>query len=134
MLKQILNSTMIAAIALAATATAPALAHGDRGYRDYRPYQVGNYYDGDRYYGDRDDRRYREYRGDRRYYGRSRGRGYSYNGCDKGTGGTVIGAVAGGLAGHELAGRGGDRTLGIILGAGIGAVAGRAIDRSDNRC
>ncbi len=77
----------------------------------------------------RNDRRYgndRRYRGnDRRYRGNQR--------CyDKGNGGLAIGGVAGGLAGNAIAGRG-DRTIGTILGAGVGALAGRAIDRSDGR-
>jgi Glycine zipper 2TM domain len=66
-------------------------------------------------------------------------RGYDnsgYNGgyCrrDKGTGGAIIGAVAGGLAGREIARR--DRTAGTIIGAAVGALAGRAIDKSDSPC
>jgi uncharacterized protein YcfJ len=113
-----------AAISLAAiAASAPASAQswdqrssgydrrGDYGYQqvDYR----------------RDRRGYRnnrsQYRGNRRCY-------------DKGNGGLAIGGIAGGLLGHEIAGRG-DRTLGAILGAGVGALAGRAIDKSDGaRC
>lgn len=84
---------------------------------------AGSYYGYDQRY--RDDRRYynnRRYREDRRYYNNQR--------CKDGDGGTVIGAVAGGLLGHTVAGRG-DRTLGAVLGAGVGALAGRAIDRSD---
>ena len=54
------------------------------------------------------------------------GRGYR---CDKGTGGTIIGAIAGGLLGNGIAGRG-DRGAGTIIGAGVGALAGRAIDRN----
>jgi hypothetical protein len=76
----------------------------------------------------------RGYRTDHQYRGQ---RGYrdGYR-CDRGTGGTIIGAIAGGLLGHEVAGRRGDRTMGVIIGAGVGAVAGRAIDRSSggNRC
>ena len=76
----------------------------------------------------------RGYRTDHQYRGQ---RGYrdGYR-CDRGTGGTIIAAIAGGLLGHEVAGRRGDRTMGVIIGAGVGAVAGRAIDRSSggNRC
>jgi hypothetical protein len=90
----------------------PRYGHYDRGY-----YGGRGYYRGDRYYG-------RGY--DRRSYG---GRGYCR---DKGTGGTIIGAIAGGLLGHEI-GNGrydrGDGTTGAIVGAGVGALAGRAIDR-----
>ena len=48
--------------------------------------------------------------------------------------GTIIGAIAGGLLGHEVAGRRGDRTTGTIIGGAVGAVAGRAIDKGDGRC
>lgn len=40
--------------------------------------------------------------------------------------GTVVGAVAGGLAGNALS-HGGGRTGGTIIGAGLGAVAGHQI-------
>ncbi len=52
---------------------------------------------------------------------------------DNGTTGLVIGAGVGALAGHELAGRG-DRTLGAILGGAVGAVIGREIDRGSLKC
>lgn len=52
---------------------------------------------------------------------------------DNGTTGLVIGGVVGGVAGHEIAGRG-DKTLGTIIGAGVGAIAGREIDRGSARC
>ncbi|WP_405053305.1 glycine zipper 2TM domain-containing protein [Sphingomonas sp. BE137] len=39
-----------------------------------------------------------------------------------------MGAIAGGLLGNVIAG-GGDRTLGTVLGAGGGALAGRAIQK-----
>ncbi|WP_404710828.1 glycine zipper 2TM domain-containing protein [Sphingomonas sp. MMS24-J13] len=48
--------------------------------------------------------------------------------CDRGTGGTILGAIAGGLIGNAAAGRG-DRGAGTVVGAGVGALAGRAIDR-----
>ncbi len=83
---------------------------------------AASYYGYDQRY--RSDRRYnnRNYRNDRRYYNNQR--------CKDGDGGTVIGAVAGGLLGNQVAGRG-DRLVGTVLGAGVGALAGRAIDRSD---
>lgn len=86
---------------------------------------AASYYGYDQRY--RDDRRYRN---DRRYSNRNDRRYYNNQRCKDGDGGTVIGAVAGGLLGHQVAGRG-DRTLGAVLGAGVGALAGRAIDRSD---
>ncbi|WP_255454626.1 glycine zipper 2TM domain-containing protein [Parasphingopyxis sp. CP4] len=98
--------------------------------RDYRrDYRRGDYYEGrgyrrgDYYSNGYDRRRYR----DRRYYrGRCR---------DNGTGGTVIGGIAGALLGREIArdrgryGRRGDGTAGAIIGGVAGALAGRAIDR-----
>lgn len=117
-----------AALAMGLTALVPAAPaaaqsrgyYGDRHYdREYRNY-------------DRRDRGYdRSYRGyDRRHYNNR-----NYRRCDNGDGGTVIGAVAGGLLGNQVAGRG-DRLLGTVLGGAVGAVAGRAIDRSDSprRC
>ena len=110
-----MKKTFVTLIATATLATGfaavPAAAnHGhDRGngYSDY---------DNRGYYGDRrDDRNYRNKR------------------CDKGTGGTVIGAVVGGLAGREDARRG-NKTEGSIIGAAVGALAGRAIDKADSSC
>ena len=83
------------------------------------------------YYSDRSDRGYsdrRVYRGSDRSYRNYRAR----QKCQDGDGGTIIGAIAGGLLGNEVAegrrGRG-DGTAGAIIGAGVGALAGRAIDR-----
>lgn len=113
-----------AALAMGTAALIPATPAAAQRYeryeRDYR---------GDRY--DRYDRGYQqEYRGyDRGYRGDYR-RGYRDRRCNN-DGGTVIGAIAGGLLGNTVAGRG-DRLLGTVLGAGAGALAGRAIDRSDD--
>ena len=52
---------------------------------------------------------------------------------DNGTTGLVIGAGVGALAGHEIAGSG-DRTPGAILGGAVGAVVGREIDRGSLSC
>ncbi|MBT0666936.1 glycine zipper 2TM domain-containing protein [Novosphingobium profundi] len=52
---------------------------------------------------------------------------------DNGTTGLLIGAGVGALAGHELAGNG-DRTLGAVLGGVLGGALGREIDRGDIRC
>ena len=103
----------------------------DRAYDARGDYERG-YYDRagygrpDRGYG-RPDRGYvpppRGYRGrGPRYDDRPRYR------CDRGTGGTIIGAIAGGLLGNAVVGRG-DRAIGTIAGAGAGALAGRAVDR-----
>jgi len=61
------------------------------------------------------------------------GRGAAYRQsyrCDRGTGGTIIGAIAGGLLGNAAVGHHGDRTAGSIAGAGVGALLGRSIDRN----
>ena len=110
-----------------------------------------------RAYGRRDkdryrDRRYRDRRYDRRvrvYDDRGRyvqprritrnsyvwrGRdGRYYCKRDNGTTGLIIGAGVGALAGSELAGRG-DKTLGAILGGVLGGVIGREIDRGSLSC
>jgi len=129
MLRKIIAA--VAATTAVFTATVPMAAQAQ--YYGGRYEQVRDWR-GDRgYYGDRGYRRdgyYRDrgYSRDRGYYRGDRGR------CrDKGTGGTIIGAIAGGLLGHEI-GNGrydrGDGTTGAILGAGVGALAGRAIDRN----
>jgi uncharacterized protein YcfJ len=111
-----------AAFAMGAAALVPAApAMAQR-------YDRGGYDQYNRGY-DARDRGYqnRSYRGqDRRY---NNNRRYQ-DPCRDGNGGLAIGAIAGGLAGHTIAGRG-DRTLGAILGGAVGALAGRAIDRSD---
>mgnify|MGYP001950623457 FL=1 len=105
----------LAATALTGVMATPAEAHRKR----HNHYHDRSYDDG--YY----DRRQSRSRYDRRTHYRQR--------CDRGRGGTVIGAVAGGLLGNEVARRG-DKTIGTILGAAVGAVAGRAIDKSDDPC
>src|SRR3546814_14599252 len=109
-----------------ATTAAPtaALAH-DRGkHHWHKKHDRGHYRD--RGY-DRDRGYYRDagyYRGDRRYSGYRCKR-------DNGTGGLVIGAIAGGLLGNEIAR---DKTAGTIIGGGVGALAGRPNDkRSEER-
>ena len=61
--------------------------------------------------------------------------GYYDRRCrNDGTGGAIIGGVAGGLLGNAIAGHG-DKTLGTVLGAGGGALAGNAIARNgSHRC
>ena len=122
--------TSIGALVLAATAVTgfsatPAMAGGRDNYND------GYYSRGDRY-DDRYDRR--EYRRGDRYYQNNNRNNYNYQRCNNsGTGGTIIGAVAGGLLGDQVARRG-SRTEGTIIGAAVGALAGRAIDKSGNNC
>lgn len=72
------------------------------------------------------------YRQARQDDGESRRR-YYHRGCrgNDGTGGLIVGGLAGGLLGHEIAR---DRTVGTLLGGGLGAIAGRAIDRNGQHC
>ena len=72
---------------------------------------------------DYDDRGYRG-----RGYDDDRGRYRDHRRCRDGTGGAIIGAIAGGLLGNAVAGYG-DRTAGTIIGGGVGALAGNAIGR-----
>lgn len=51
---------------------------------------------------------------------------------DNGVGGAVIGGLIGGVAGHEIAGRG-DKVIGTVAGAAVGAIAGAAIDKAEDR-
>ena len=121
----------IAALMSTATLGLAAPAAAQNGYYDRDGYSS---YDA-RY--NRDNRRYdrRDYRSyDRRDYRNYDRRNYrNYRQCDNGTGGTIIGAIAGGLAGHEIAGRG-DKTVGTIIGGAVGAIAGRAIDKGNDGC
>lgn len=114
MFKPILAAAALAVTSTALVAPAPAMAqsrswHQDDGYYGYQ--QVG-------------------YRDNRRHRNANRYRHSNRRCSDKGNGGLAIGGVVGALAGNQIAGRG-DRTLGTVLGAGVGALAGRAIDRSD---
>ncbi len=102
-----------AGVATTAAGVAMIVAGTDHGWRGDRWHGGGRYYYGGGYGG---------YYGGGPYY---RGRYYH---CDRGDGGTVIGAIAGGLLGNSVAGYG-DRTAGTVIGAGVGALAGRAIDR-----
>ena len=107
---------------------ARAYGRRDRDRRDYRD---------DRRYRDRvyDDRgRYYEprrlSRGDRVWRGRD---GNYYCQRDNGTTGLIIGAGVGALAGRAIDTRG-DRTTGTLLGAIAGGLLGREIDRGEVRC
>jgi len=114
-----------AAFALGAVTLIPATPAMAQRYDRSSSYdRYGNDYQNQGY----QDRRYdnRSYRGQDRYYNNR-----VQHRCKDGDVGTAIGAVAGGLAGHTIAGRRGDQTLGAILGGVVGALAGRAIDKSD---
>ncbi len=126
MLRKTIAAAAIAAISL--TTVVPTAAFAKSHHRYERGYKHNNY------------RNAQYYRGDNRYYRDNRSarnnrnyRGGYYCKRDSGTTGLLIGGLAGGLLGNEVAGRG-DRTVGAVLGAGVGALAGRAIDRSDSRC
>lgn len=118
-------ATAVASLAIASASPAFARHYYNDGYQ--RDYNDG-YYQNSRY-DNRNDGRY-----DDRDYDYRNSRNARNNQCrGSGTGGTIIGAIAGGLLGRAVVGRRGDRTAGLIVGAGAGALAGRAIDKSDNR-
>jgi uncharacterized protein YcfJ len=102
------------------------------GAYDYnRPDPAYGGYDASRYYRD-DNRRYRERRlsrNDRVYRGKD-GRYYCRH--SDGTTGLVVGGIAGGVLGNIIA-PGGSETLGTLLGAAGGALAGRAIERGNDK-
>lgn len=52
--------------------------------------------------------------------------------CQKRTNGTVIGALAGGLLGNTVAGRG-DRTEGTLIGAGVGGLVGNQVSKCNHK-
>ena len=121
-----MRNTLVLACAAAATTLSGCATYGGGGYgagpssdgyweREYRP---GDYAER----GLRDD--------DTIYRGRD---GRYYCKRDDGSTGLVVGGIAGGVLGNIIA-PGGSKTLGTILGAAGGAVAGRAIDRNDARC
>lgn len=86
-----------------------------------------------------DDRRYggdRDYRQSSYYDGPVwRGRDGRYR-CRRsnGTVGLLVGGAVGGVIGHEIVGRHGDKTAGTIIGMAGGALIGRSIDRNGSRC
>ena len=49
--------------------------------------------------------------------------------CDRGSAGTILGAIAGGLLGNAAIGRHGNHAAGMLAGAGAGALIGHATDR-----
>jgi hypothetical protein len=122
-----------AAVAASALTVMPAAAEA----QSYGYYNQGYGYNGryvDPRYAQRYNQRYyngynpyNSYNGQTYYQGR-----YNYNygyRCNSGSTGTIIGAIAGGLLGSQVAGRG-DRAIGAIVGGAAGALAGREIDRS----
>jgi hypothetical protein len=90
------------------------------------------YWDASKHYR-HDERRYRPRRMGRndRVYRGSDNRYYCKR--DDGTTGLIVGGVTGGVLGNVIA-PGGSKTLGTIIGAGAGALIGRAIDDGDIVC
>jgi hypothetical protein len=135
------TSLVLAATAITGFSAAPAAArHNDNGYYDrdgyyerddYREHRASRYDRNDGY--DRYDRYDRNDRHDRSDRYDNDDRRYSRNRCSNGTGGLIIGGAAGGLLGNQIAGRG-DRTVGTIIGAAVGALGGRALDKASSNC
>jgi uncharacterized protein YcfJ len=125
-------ATAVASLAIASASPAFARHYYNDGYQ--RDYNDG-YYQNSRY-DSRNNGRYDSRYDDRDYGYRNSRNARDYQCRGSGTGGTIIGAIAGGLLGRAVVGRRGDRTAGVIVGAGAGALAGRAIDKSSdrNRC
>jgi len=143
-MRKILSAAMIAAFVLPALPVAAdpppwAPAHGRRAKdaeRDYRE-DRDDYRDRDRdrdYYNYREDHRHharRVVRYEERVYRGDDGRYYCHR--SDGTTGLIVGAVAGGLIGNQLA-RGKSATLGTLLGAGAGALIGEAVEKDTVYC
>ena len=128
--------TAVAALLLASfVGTPPAWADPQgrgRGRGHAKQEAREEYWDAAKHYR-HDERRYhprrlgrndRVYRGsDNRYYCKR----------DDGTTGLIVGGVTGGVLGNIIA-PGGSKTLGTLIGAGAGALIGRAIDDGDIVC
>ena len=99
---------------------------------DYNRYEQGyNSYNADRYY--RDGRYYPDRRmssNERIYRGQN---GQYYCRRSDGTTGLIIGGGIGALAGNQID-LGGSRTVRTIIGGAAGAIIGRQIDRGGMRC
>jgi len=108
----------------------------NRDWRQYNRYDYNRPPPGGAYYADdyyRDSRYYRERRltrNDRIYRGRD---GRYYCRRSDGTTGLIIGAGVGALLGNALDG-GRSSLLGTLIGAGVGGLAGREIERGNVRC
>ncbi|TPG13645.1 glycine zipper 2TM domain-containing protein [Sphingomonas oligophenolica] len=107
------------------------LGSGYSAYDYNRPDPSYNGYYADRYY--TQNSRYGERRmanNDRVYVGQN---GQYYCRRPDGTTGLIVGGIAGGALGALIT-SGGSQTLGTLLGAAGGAIAGRAIDRNNVKC
>jgi hypothetical protein len=126
--------TAVAALLLVSfVGVSPALADSQGRGRGHAKHDAREeYWDASKHY-KHDERRYhprrlgrndRVYRGsDNRYYCKR----------DDGTTGLIVGGITGGVLGNVIA-PGGSKTLGTIIGAGAGALIGRAIDDGDIVC
>jgi hypothetical protein len=104
--------------------------YGRPGYNSQGSYGQSGYQGRGRESRREGERRRRLAENDRIYRGED---GRYYCKRDDGTEGTIIGGLAGGVLGNIIA-PGGSKTLGTILGAGAGALGGRAIDRNSVEC
>ena len=136
-MRKILSIAMTAAFLLPAMPVAAdpplwAPAHGRRAKEAEREYRRDERHDERFYY--QDDHRHHERRRVRyeeAVYRGDDGRYYCHR--SDGTTGLIVGAVAGGLIGNQLA-RGKSATLGTVLGAGAGALIGQAIEKDTVYC
>lgn len=123
-----------AVIALTGCATGGGYDDTSRTWRQYdynRPDPAYGGYDAGRYYRESKVQRERRLSQNERIYRGQDGRYYCRR--SDGTTGLIAGALAGGVLGNIIA-PGDSETLGTVLGAGAGALAGRAIDRNSARC
>jgi hypothetical protein len=129
----ILGSIVLSALPAAADPPPWAPAHGRRAKDAERDYREREYRDEGRFTY-RDDHRHHErriVRYDEAVYRGDDGRYYCHR--SDGTTGLIVGGIAGGLIGSQLA-RGRSAALGTILGAGAGALIGQAIERDRVYC
>jgi hypothetical protein len=147
-----IRKAVVASLVACSISAAPALARADdhdhgrhnghrkhaEAAREWRHYDYDRFEPGYRHY---DPARY-YVRNDRVYAVRQLGsRDRIYRGFDNqyycrrgdGTTGLIIGGVAGGVLGNLIA-PGESKTIGTLIGAGGGALIGRAIDRNHVSC
>lgn len=127
-----LRGAVAALLLLSFVGVSPALANQGRGRGHAKHEAREAYWDASKHYR-HDERRYRARRlgrNDRIYRG-SDDRYYCKR--DDGTTGLIVGGVTGGVLGNVIA-PGGSKTIGTIIGAGAGALIGRAIDDGDIVC
>ncbi len=105
-----------------------APAHGRRGHDRSDNYERGRQYDN---YQRDYQRDYQRTDNGIAYWQGNDGRYYCRR--SNGTTGLLVGAVLGGLLGRTID-RNGDRSAGTILGAAAGALLGREVERGQSRC